>query len=484
MKKFFSKMSKRTKTWLIVVAVIIVAVLVLVVLGARNRATSASAYQTVPVELGNLTATIGATGSVHSNQSAILTWQATGTIDVVKVKPGDKVQAGSVLASLVLPSLTQSTLESNLVTAQENLAELTSPEAIANAKLAITQAKTDVINAQYNFNNQQYWKNDALIQDQYANLVIAKDNLDRAQTAYDSANVGEYINNVGEAALYQALYNARQAYDRAEYFYSLYSQKPSQRQVDEAQATLDLANATLINAQNYLAAITGEEVPADATGTMLAKFKQAQLAVQTAQANLDTSITAPFTGTVTEVSGMKGDQVSPGTKAFRIDDLSHMKIDVQVSEVDINSVQVGQPVTVTFDAISGKTYNGKVVEVALAGDSVQGAVNFTVTVELTDADEAVKPGMTAAVIIVVNQVNDVLLIPNRAVRLVNDQRVVYVLRDGVAQQVEVTLGASSDTMSEVVPGDIKANDLVILNPPSNLFSSPSGGGGAVFGGGN
>jgi HlyD family secretion protein len=164
-----------------------------------------------------------------------------------------------------------------------------------------------------------------------------------------------------------------------------------------------------------------------------------------------------------------------------------MKVDVQVSEVDINSVQVGQPVTLTFDAIAGKGYTGKVLEVAQAGDSVQGAVNFTVTVVLTDMDKSVKPGMTAAVTITVKQVNNVLLVPNRAVRLVNDQRVVYILVKGQAQEVNVTLGASSDTMSEVVSSNLKAGDLIILNPPSTLFTRPNGngtGGGGPFGGGN
>ena len=210
--------------------------------------------------------------------------------------------------------------------------------------------------------------------------------------------------------------------------------------------------------------------------------------MQTAQENLDANnLNAPFDGTVTEVSGMVGDQVSPVTNAFRIDDRSQMKVDVQVSEVDINSVQIGQPVTLTFDAISGKTYHGKVVEVAQTGDSVQGAVDFTVTVVLTDADKNVKPGMTAAVTITVKQVNNALLAPSRAVRLVNNQLVVYVLRNGLPQEVNVTLGASSDTMSEVVSGDLKVGDLIILNPPSTLFSRPSGtgaSGGGGIGGGN
>ena len=97
--------------------------------------------------------------------------------------------------------------------------------------------------------------------------VIAKDNLDRAQKAYDNAKVGEYINNANEAQAYQSLYNAQQAYDTAKYYYSLYSQEPTQRQIDAAQATLDLAKAKLTNAQNYLAALTGGTVPSDATGS-------------------------------------------------------------------------------------------------------------------------------------------------------------------------------------------------------------------------
>ena len=479
----------RARTWIfLVIGIIIIGAVGVLFIRNRNRSATETQFQTVKAEKGTLVASIGATGTVRSNQTADLTWQNTGTIGAVNVKPGDSIKAGDVLASLILPPVTQSTLETNLLNAQENLAELISPEAIANARLAVTTAQTDVINAQTALNNEQYWRNDALIQNYYANYVIAKDSLDKAQSSYDSLNVGDYINNANEANAYQRLYNAKQAYDNAFYYWSLYSQKPTQRQMDEAQAKLDLANATLNNAQIYLAALTGGEVPSGATGTLLLKFKQAQVAVTTAQVNLDAAkLTAPFRGTVTEVTGLVGDQVSPGVKAFRMDDLSQMKVDVQVSEVDINSVQVGQPVTLTFDAVAGKAYSGKVVEVAQTGDSVQGAVNFTVTVVLTDPDDSVKPGMTAAVTITVRQIDNVLLVPNRAVRLVDSQRVVYILDNGQPKQIDITLGASSDTMSEVVSSDLKVGDLIILNPPSTLFSQPNGGGaggGGPFGGGN
>jgi hypothetical protein len=90
----------------------------------------------------------------------------------------------------------------------------------------------------------------------------------------------------------------------------------------------------------------------------------------------------------------------------------------------------------------------------------------------------VKPGMTAAVNVVVKEMKDVLLIPNRAVRVVNGQRVVHLLVDGKAVQKEISLASSSDTMSVLASGDVKEGDAIILNPPDQ--SGPRG----PFGGGD
>ena len=206
-----------------------------------------------------------------------------------------------------------------------------------------------------------------------------------------------------------------------------------------------------------------------------AEIAAAEARVAAAESTLGlASITAPFEGTVTQASSTAGDQVTAGTFAFRVDDLTHLLVDLQVSEVDINSVSIGQEAVLTFDAILNKEYHGKVVQVGQAGDTVQGVVNFTVSVELVDADELVKPGMTAAVSIVVEEINDVVLIPNRAVSVVNGERVVYLLMDGQPKMVEVRLGSSSDTLSVVVGGDIKEGDAIILNPPS-MMGGPFGG---------
>ena len=144
-------------------------------------------------------------------------------------------------------------------------------------------------------------------------------------------------------------------------------------------------------------------------------------------------------------------------------------MDVKLSEVDINSIKVGQPVTLSFDAIQDKQYQGVVSQVAPVGDVVQGVVNFDVTVELTDADQDVKPGMTAAVNIIVDQITDALLVPNRAVRVVNGKQVVYLLNNGQLVETPVTLGASSDSQSQVTNGSIQVGDQIVLNPPQDLF---------------
>jgi HlyD family secretion protein len=148
-------------------------------------------------------------------------------------------------------------------------------------------------------------------------------------------------------------------------------------------------------------------------------------------------------------------------------------VDVQISEVDINRVAVGQAVNLTFDAILGQEYRGVVSDVSPVGQNTQGIIEFVVTVELVDPNGDVKPGMTAGVNVVVNQLENVVLVPNRAVRVQDGQRVVHVLRNGNLDQVPVNLGASSDTMSQVLEGNLQSGDNIVLNPPMT-FSNTGG----------
>jgi multidrug efflux pump subunit AcrA (membrane-fusion protein) len=173
--------------------------------------------------------------------------------------------------------------------------------------------------------------------------------------------------------------------------------------------------------------------------------------------------------------------VTAGTQAFRIDDLSNLVIDVQVVEVDINHVKLGQTATVTFDAIPNKTYTGKVVSTDLAGTSAQSSVSFNVNVQITDADAQVKPGMSANVTIITNKVENALLVPNTSIFTdANGSQFVYLVQTGGTTKVPVTVGAVSDSTSQVTSSTLKAGDTIVLSFAS---SSTTGGFGFRLGGG-
>lgn len=357
----------------------------------------------------NTTEAITATGKVIPVQDTALSFVIPGAVNEVLVTEGQEVQAGQVLARLDGAQPLQAALagaELETLTAQLALEQLTSPEAIANAKLAVTTAQTNVTNAQSVVNNQQYWKNAALIQDYYAKYVIAKDNLDKAQTEYDKVQAGDYINNVAEANAYQVLYNAKQAYDTAHYYWSLYSQEPTQRTKNEAQANLDLANTTLNNAEIYLNALNTGDIPADATGAAIVQLQQSRLAVQVSQDKVEAAkvalsnleLKAPFGGTVTSLNLKVGMFVQPGMEMAKLADTSSWLVKTtDLSELKVVRIQPGMEATVTLDAMPGVQMAAQVQTIEKFGQSYQGDIVYAVTLKLDQPDPRLRWNMTATV---------------------------------------------------------------------------------------
>lgn len=144
-------------------------------------------------------------------------------------------------------------------------------------------------------------------------------------------------------------------------------------------------------------------------------------------------------------------------------------MDVEISEVDINRIGHNQAVSLVFDAVLDQEYEGVVVEIGQVGVSIQGVVSFPVVVEILNGDDAIRPGMTAAVNIVVEKIENVVLIPNRAVRVRDGQRVVYLIKGGEVEIVDVSLGATSDQYSQMIDGDVAEGDSIVLNPPQFEF---------------
>ena len=411
MKQFFAKFSRRT--WIILG---VVAAVLLAIVFFSTRGNNEPIFQTTKVERGNLVATVGATGSVRARQSAVLLWLTNGRVEAVNADIGKRVKRDDVLASLDKQYLNQSIVlaESDLASAKKALEDLLNSDTAHAQALRTLDAAEDDYKKAYNYRLGLNGK-----------ITITETYLQ---------------NGIPKVRHYKGYADAET--------------------IADADEKLALAKAQLDDARRKADRLKNGADPVDITAAK-ARISAAQVTLITAV------IVAPFDGTVTQAEPSVGDEVSTGTMAFRLDDLSHLLVDLQVSEVDINNLTIGQTATLTFDAILGKEYHGKVVEVGQAGDTVQGVVSFTVTVELTDADELVKPGMTAAVNIVIEEQKDVVLIPNRTVRLVDGERVVYVLVDGQPVQVKVKLGSTSGIDSVLVEGDIKVGDPIILNPPSN-----------------
>lgn len=461
---------------------IIIALLVVAVAAAafwfyqQQSAGGATEWQTTPAARGRLTAAVGATGVVRANQSAILAWQASGRVGAVNVSVGDKVSADAALAELAQSSLSQNIIlaEADLVNARRALDTLQeSGTARAQAQLALANAQRAYDDARQKYDGIAFRRgSDASIEKTEADLKLADNQVANASRAYD-ALAGLPDDNASKAQAKSALNAAILNRDRLRATLNYLTGRPSTQDATEREARFLLAEAQLSDAQREWERLKDGPDPDD--------IAAAKARIAAIEATLDLArIKAPFAGTITQAEPMPGDQVTPGTVAYRIDDLSRLLVDVRVSEIDINNIKLGQQVILSFDAILNVEHAGVVVGVDPVGTQGAGVVDFAVTVELTNPDGQIRPGMTAAVNILVKELQDVLLVPNRAVRFMEGSRVVYVLRNGVLEAVKIVLGASSDTNSEVVGGDLKEGDLIVLNPPAANFGGPGGGG--PFGG--
>jgi HlyD family secretion protein len=461
------KKSSSKKYWLILLALVVIGgVAYLIVNNNMKKQASLADLQTTSVSRGELVAIVGATGTVHSNQSAVLVWQTSGRISEISVAVGDTVASEESLARLLDSSLPQSVIlaRAELVTAQRNL------ENLRESSLARAQAQLTLANAKDAY-DRAVWSNPqantARTTDQNridaarAAVTLAENRVNDAEEAYERVKSRDDSDPLKASAL-STLANARESLERAKQDLNYLTQLPDEKELAIANAKVAVALAQYEDALREWERVKDGPDPADIAAA------EARITALNATINL-ARLVAPFSGTVTEVNAMVGDLVNAGTQAFRIDDLSRLLVDVQIPEVDFNSIQKGQDVELTFDAIMNRAYQGRVISVANVGTVQSGLVTFKVTIEILNPDEQVRPGMTAAVNIIVNQLENVLTVPNRAVRLVDGETVVYLLKNNAVEKVVIKIGTSSDTVSEVLSGDLKEGDKVILNPPSSIM---------------
>jgi HlyD family secretion protein len=347
------------------------------------------------------------------------------------VKKGDQVQKGQLLAQLDPASnLAWASAQANLLAAQQTLADLQDVAvAQASAKLALVKAQNAVITDQQALDALNTPPSQAAIDAWKVVYIKDQTRVTQAQENYDYWVAYEFwphcegtvgpggppgggaggsgaikcrTLNDADLAIQQAsaksvLSSATQT-EETDLAYLTYLQnyQPDAGLLSTAETNLAVAKEQLVIAQANEAAAKNSPDPA--------KIAEAQANITSIQDTLDQQyLRAPLAGVITDLGIKAGDLVTGGGYALRIDNLSALYIDLQVSEIDINQVRVGQSVELIFDAVPDKQYTATVTTIDPIGTASGGVANFNVTAVLTGADSSIRPGMTAGATFVVQK---------------------------------------------------------------------------------
>ncbi len=252
---------------------------------------------------------------------------------------------------------------------------------------------------------------------------------------------------------------------------------------------LTLMPGDSVTSGQKLCTITGDSVDTQITNAKNS-LANAKDSVESAQNRLDDyKITSPITGTVVEKTVKAGDNVGTGSNSSNalctIYDLSYLQMTLNIDELDIDNVEVGQTVNITSDAKEGQTFTGVVTKVSVVGTTSSGTTTYPVTVRIDETD-GLRPGMNVDAEIVLSSADDVLAIPSLAV---NRGDTVLITSDSPSAvnaleqeapegyvYVQVTTGVSDDSYIEVTSG-LQEGDTVAY-----LRTASSGSGNMMMGG--
>jgi macrolide-specific efflux system membrane fusion protein len=346
-----------------------------IVTASQNTTTNNTvAGRAVPVSRGAVVATVSASGSVQSGNTASADFATSGTISSISVKVGDTVTKGQVLATVDPTS--------------------------ANAQLTTAQA----------------------------NLNAAKASLTRANSSGDDATIAQ-----------------------------------AQAQVTTAQAAVNDASR----------AVTGTTLTAPMAGTVTA-----------------------INGSVGAASGSSGGSGGNGSSTsasgfIQLADLTVMQVSASFAEADATRLKVGQTTTVTWAALTGATATGKVATIAPTATTANNVNSYAVILSLDTVPTGVRIGQTVTAKVTVDQADNVLRLPNAAVRAIGNRHQVTVETATNATEVRfVEVGVEGDTFTEITSGVEEGDQVVIVTTTTGTTNGTGGlggfggfGGGGVGGGG-
>ena len=373
---------------------VIAGIFLLLLFGCKSDVPS---YRTEPVSLGDIQATVTATGTVNAVTTVQVGTQVSGTIKNLYVDFNSRVKKGQLIAQI-----DPATFEGQVQQAQANL---------LNAQANLDKANVSLVDTKRTFdrNTELFSKN-----------LIARSDLDTAETNYHSA--------IAQLASAKA-------------------------QVEQAKAALEV-DKTNLEYTKILSPVDGVVISrnVDIGQTVAASFQ------------------TPTLFTIAQ-------------------DLTKMQIDTNVAESDIGVVKVGQDVEFSVDAYPDTTFKGKVWQIRQAPITVQNVVTYDVVIQVDNRNFKLMPGMTANVSIIISTRHNVLRITNAALRFRLSERPaataggtaekkgpsVWVLESGKPKRVFITPGISDGAYTEIVSGDLKEGQQIIVEALKNSKTqAPSG----------
>jgi HlyD family secretion protein len=404
------------------------------------------------VEIGDISLVFSYSGTVQPEDEINVVPGAAGRVESLLVEVGDEVQAGDPIAIIeddnYLAQLKQA--EAALTTARLNLAKMelgSRPEEIAASQAAVELARAslnDVANIDDNERTRAA-----------AELARAEAALRTAQTEYDKI---AWAGDVGSTPQSAALQQATITYETSLANYNL-NTNPSDSQLSPLM--LQLAQAELNLA---LRIDPFREVD---FATARAGIAQAEAAVELANLQLEeTTITAPFAGTIAELNITEGSRVNQQAPiASLISD--QLETVINVEESRISQVSPGQSAALNVSAYPGQDFPAMVTSVAPTAD--RNTRTFEVKLTPTDGAELLRSGMFADVSVLAQENTNSLLAPRTAVFQNGDEPTVFVIDgDHTARQRPVTTGLFDDSRVEILSG-LKAGDAVVVAGQPNLI---------------
>ena len=179
-------------------------------------------------------------------------------------------------------------------------------------------------------------------------------------------------------------------------------------------SAINVQEGDAVSKGDILIELTGDDLT-ESIQSASESLRSAEISMQNQQDNMSNyTITSPISGTIIEKDAKQGDALTSGSTLCVIYDLSYLEMVINVDELQIGALSVGQKVQLTADAVTDKTYVGTVTRVSMKGSSSGGTTTYPITIRIDNTD-GLRPGMNANAEIVVAEANNALVVPNAAV---------------------------------------------------------------------